>query len=298
MLAPTLGLLALGLLAAEAPEFKPGDAVVVLQSAPIRAGGKVVGTADPGSVLVVGRVGDEGLWVNFKAAGWIDPAHVAPVDAAHRHFAERVTKDGADAEALFGRGRARMAREKWSAAIADFNEAARLAPDRPAYYLARAYALTRQKRYDEALADYDYVVQLDPLDAQAYRLRAGVHVERERYADAIKDYNLASRLFPNDAALNNDRAWLLATCPDDTFRNGAQAVTDATLACELSGWQVYNRLGTLAAAYAEAGDFEQAVRWQRKCLELSPPRYRQAQQSRLRLYQSGKPYREFAGVWK
>lgn len=191
-----------------------------------------------------------------------------------------------------------MAKEQWIAALEDLNEAARLKPRTANYFISRAHALTRQRRYDEALADYDYAIQLDPLNAQAYRLRAGVNVEREKYSAAINDYNAAARLFPNDTALNNDRAWLLATCPDPTYRNGDQAVRNATLACELSAWQVYNRLGTLAAAYVEEGDFEQAVKWQQKCLEIAPAHCRQARQSRLRLYQAGRPYREFAGVWK
>jgi tetratricopeptide (TPR) repeat protein len=249
-------------------------------------------------MLTVGRVDEEGLWVNFKAAGWIDPDDVVPAARAVDHFTGRVDRNASDAEAYLGRGRALAAHDRWDDASADLDQAVELAPQHPAGYLARAYVRTRQRRYDDALADYAEVIRLDPLEAQAYRLRAGVYVEMKNYRQAVDDYNLAARLFPNDAALNNDRAWLLATCPDVTYRNGEQAVKDASLACELSGWQVHNRLGTLAASYAEFGDFAQAVKWQQQCVALSPRRFQPAQRARLQLYESGKPYREYPGVWK
>lgn len=278
--------------------FEVGDVVVVIQTAEIRSGGKVVGTVEVGNPLTIGSVGEEGLWVNFHPAGWIKPDEVIAAKDAEAHFNGKVAADADDADALYGRGRARMAHDKWDAAIADFTAAAKLAPERASIYLVRAHAQTRRHRYEDALADYAEAVKRDPLNAQIYRLRAGVHVEKRDYAAALADYNLAARLFPNDAALNNDRAWFMATCPDEKYRNGDQAVADATKACEASAWQVFNRLGTLAAAYAELGDFAKAVEFQRKCLELAPARYQQAQQSRLKLFQAGKPYREVAGSWK
>ena len=89
----------------------------------------------------------------------------------------------------------------------------------------------------------------------------------------------------------NQLAWLLATCPEARYRDGRHAVELATKACELSEWQ-YNHVDTLAAAYAEAGDFEQAVRWQQMAIEMASDSGRDDYRSRLALYKSGKPYRE------
>jgi hypothetical protein len=69
--------------------------------------------------------------------------------------------------------------------------------------------------------------------------------------------------------------------PDEHFRNGAQAVADARQACEMTGWKRADILDTLAAAYAETGDFEQAEIWQQKAIEQAadnPPFVKETEQ--------------------
>jgi hypothetical protein len=85
----------------------------------------------------------------------------------------------------------------------------------------------------------------------------------------------------------------LATCPDARYRDGKLAVAAATRAAELTNWKDRNVLETLAAAYAEAGDFASAVHWQQRARErfvamgFSP----NFNQDRLALYQASKPLR-------
>lgn len=78
------------------------------------------------------------------------------------------------------------------------------------------------------------------------------------------------------------------------FRNGTKAVQNATKACELSNWDNYNYIDTLAAAYAQTSQFEQAVKWQYQAITKLPPDVRpgsRAQyQAKLQLYQAGQPY--------
>jgi len=94
----------------------------------------------------------------------------------------------------------------------------------------------------------------------------------------------------------NGLAWLQATSPKDELRNGTKAIEYATKACELTKWKNVGYVDTLAAAYAEAGDFDSAVKWQKEAINLlteKGPAERQAGvEERLKLYQSGKPYRE------
>jgi len=83
---------------------------------------------------------------------------------------------------------------------------------------------------------------------------------------AISDLNESIRLDSNGANSYNNLAWILATCPTDSVRNGKQAVQAATKACELTQWNNAHSLGTLAASYAETGDFDQAVKYQMQAM--------------------------------
>jgi tetratricopeptide (TPR) repeat protein len=76
---------------------------------------------------------------------------------------------------------------------------------------------------------------------------------------------------PDDAFTLNGLARVLASCPDASLRDGKMAVELATRACELNKWTGASFLDTLAAAYAETGDYTAAVRWQREAIaKLSP----------------------------
>jgi len=94
----------------------------------------------------------------------------------------------------------------------------------------------------------------------------------------------------------NDLAWVKATHPSPQLRNGREAVEYATRACEMTEWKELICIDTLAAAYAEVGDFESAVKWQEKAIsliaELDRPKEKAQFEERLKLYLSSQPYRE------
>ena len=105
--------------------------------------------------------------------------------------------------------------------------------------------------------------------------------------------NRAARLSANEARAHNARAWILATCSDSKYRDGGKAVESAKTACTLTDWKQPSFLDTLAAAFAESGDFENAIKWQSKAIELATdPAEKHELQSRLKLYQDKKPYRQ------
>ena len=113
---------------------------------------------------------------------------------------------------------------------------------------------------------------------------------------ALADHLAAHEIDPDDAATLNHLAWLRATCPLDEVRDGAAAVRDATRACELTEYGTPGYLDTLAAAHAESGRFEDAVRWQEKAIKLVAGDHRADYEARLALYKAGKAYRDVEEV--
>jgi len=116
-----------------------------------------------------------------------------------------------------------------------------------------------------------------------------------KFAEAIIDYEAAVRVDPRYAPAFDGLAWLRATCMVAEFRDGVKAVEQATKASELTNWKKANYVGTLAAAYAETGDFDSAVKRQKEAIDLLTGEEEELRgdfEERLRLYQSGKPCRE------
>jgi tetratricopeptide (TPR) repeat protein len=120
--------------------------------------------------------------------------------------------------------------------------------------------------------------------------------KKREFAKALADFDTAIRIQPAEMWAHRDRAWLLATCPESRYRDGPCAVESATRACQLTQWKDASCLAVLAAAYAEMGDFDSAVEWQRKAIEALPPRdeRRRDYESRLQPFLAKNPYRESA----
>jgi tetratricopeptide (TPR) repeat protein len=213
-------------------------------------------------------------------------------------------------------------------ALSDCNEAIRLNPRLAEGFLQRASILFRRQRYDEALADFDEAIKINPNSGFAFYTRSLVHQLRGDLRQALADANEGVRLAPKDAVAYNNRgfmrmksgdfggavddyleairlnrdhpnahknlAWLQATCPDERFRTGLDAVRNTNRAIELAGGQHPEWQEILAAAYAELGDFGAAVRWQEKALGAANVADQSLAQERLAGYRSHHPWREAA----
>jgi tetratricopeptide (TPR) repeat protein len=129
--------------------------------------------------------------------------------------------------------------------------------------------------------------------AGAYFTRGGAWLGRGDYGHALADLGNAVHLDPQFADGYNGLAWLQATCAEGRYRDGKKAVENARRACDLGHWKTASYLDTLAAAYAEGGAFDQAVRWEQAALYLTKDEGRkQDYRIRLRLYESNKAYRD------
>ena len=208
-------------------------------------------------------------------------------------YSEVIRRNPKVAVAFNNRGNAWSARKEHDKAIEDYSEAIRLNRKDGLALNNRGNAWASKKDFDRAIADYSEVIQLDPHFALAFNNRGNAWCAKKEYLKAIADYDEAIRLDPKFALAFNNRAWLLATCPDANLRDGKKAVETAIRACELSEWKAPYAISTLAASYAEAGDFDKAVMFQEKVNSLySDPEDRKKGEERLRLYRERKPYRQ------
>jgi Flp pilus assembly protein TadD len=210
-------------------------------------------------------------------------------------FTEALRLDPRYVDAYLGRAYAYYNQQKYPAAMADADDAVRLAPQWPMAFRIRSLVHLARKDYDRALSDAEEVVRLEPGSATNLYTRAVLYAEKKEFARAVVDLAEAARLEPSGAEQRWQLAWLLATCPRAGVRDGGLAVRYARDACELTRWRRWQPVEALAAAYAEAGAFAEAVKWQRKALECAgdaPPEDLGKLRMRLRLYERGKPYRQ------
>jgi len=177
-------------------------------------------------------------------------------------------------------------------ALADYETAIKLVPTESVFYRDRGNVAFIRKKYDDAIPDYTRSVELDPTYNVPWNLRGKCWEAKREYAKAVADYEKAAELAgkqPYYASYHTAVALLRAACPDEKVRDGKKALEAARKAYELAKGP--NELAALAAAHAELGEFDKALEWQAKAVEVAPKVQRDQHQDRLKLYQDKKPYR-------
>ncbi len=211
--------------------------------------------------------------------------------AAERDFSRALELDSTRMPARLARAAVRLGREQFAEAATDCDEVLKAAPSVGKAYEVRGLARKALGQFDGSLADFNEAVKLAPNSPLGYNLRAGLHYSLGRYAKAIQDHLAALQREPRNAGTFNQLGWIWSTAPDPDVRNGTRAKECATRACELTEWQEASYLDTLAAACAELGEFEDAVKWMEKALALVTADAEDDYRSRLDLYQDEKPVR-------
>jgi tetratricopeptide (TPR) repeat protein len=241
---------------------------------------------------------EDGDWIKVRQRGipgWFPKQQAVLADAALDHFTNEIDANPQDAELYNRRSGVWQHLGRADRSIDDLQKAIQLRPGERAYHNNLGDAFVLRKEYDKAIREFDEAIKLDGKYVRAFDNRGGAHLRKRDYARAASDFEEAVRIDPSYFSAVNNIAWLRATCEDDKCRDGQAAVKYATKACELSAWKEGSVLDTLAAAYAEAGQFDEAVKWQEKALadKETEKRFGSEMRARLRLYQSKKAYREY-----
>lgn len=211
-------------------------------------------------------------------------------DKAIAEFTETIRLDPHYADAYRNRGDGWRLKAEHQKAIDDYSEAIRLDSGFSIAFFNRGWTWIAMAEYDNAIDDYTEAIRLNSANGDAYCNRGLAWSQKHEYRNAIADYTEAIRLNPDHYHALASLAWIMAVCVKEEYRDGEQAVEYAIKACELTEWKNAGSIDTLAAAYAEKGDFDKAVEWQEKAIDLSPDN--DGFRSRLELYESGMPYRE------
>ena len=177
-------------------------------------------------------------------------------------------------------------------ALPRLRRAAELDPQDAAGQYNLGLALLRRSSVDEAIAHFQRALALAPSDAQTHNDLAVALAQKRRFEDAAAQFRQAIGIDPGFAQAQSNLAWLLATSPDAAIRNGEEALKLAAKAVDLSHGKDASMLDALAAAYAEAGRFREAVETARRALDLAPQPLVPALKARLAMYQRQEPFRE------
>jgi protein O-mannosyl-transferase len=215
-------------------------------------------------------------------------------DAAIIHFQAALQTAPGNVDARFNLAAALNAKGDYAGAAAHYAEACRLRPEDLEARQNLGVALLYQGKMPEAAAQLQEVLRVRP-EASTHHFLALALDAQGRAKEALPHYREAARLSTNNALYLNDLAWVLATSPRADVRNGAEAVRLAEAACRLSGGKEARCFGTLDAAYAEVGRFDDAVATATKARELAlaagQQDIAQAAEARLALYRERKPFR-------
>lgn len=193
-------------------------------------------------------------------------------------------------------GSALIEEGKFAEAKQQFAEAVRLKPGYAEAQSNLGFALAMQGKSGDAVAQYRLALGINARLVRTRSLLGSALLAQGKRAEAVAEYRTALREDPDWPAALNDLAWVLATSPEKSPDNGAEAVRLAEKACTLTKFHEPLFIGTLAAAYARANRFKEAIMTAERAKTLAAKLGEKAIVERnehlLELYHAGKPYTE------
>ena len=218
------------------------------------------------------------------------------VDEAILHCERAVSMRPTDPDAQVSLGDALIQKGRIDDAITHYQRASLLHPDHFLALNGLGNALLEKGELDDAIQVCRSALLLRPSDAGCHTTLAIALEEKGNPAEAIQHYRKALELSPNSISTLTNLAWLLATSQDASVRNGPRAVELAAQADRMVGGTNTIVLRTLAAAYAENGEFAKAIRTARSAMQLARMHGEDSLTTdldqQIGLYQLGMPYRQ------
>jgi Flp pilus assembly protein TadD len=266
-------------------------------------GGLVLGLAVLAMLRAPVFVSEEALWrdtLDRNPAAWCAHANLGWIlasqqkyDEAREHLVASLAVHPENAQAHSNLGRVLSLQGRFAEAEPEFRAAVRIKPKDAEIRRSYASALAEQGRKDEAVKQLRELLQLKP-DTEARSQLATLLYQTGKFGEVVAEYRQVVAAKPDQPEVLSNLAWLLATSPDSAVRNGTDAVRFAEQACRLTGYQRAQMIGALAAAYAEAGRFTEAVAATQKAIDLAraggDARFAAMNEQLLNLYRAGRPY--------
>ena len=220
------------------------------------------------------------------------------LDQAVEQFRYAIQLDRNLADAHTNLGNVLSAQGKFEESIEPYRAALQVRPNDPAVLLRLGAIYAHLGQNAAAEEAFQSVLRIDPRQTPARMELAYLFLRQQKYADAVAVFRQGCLIDPTNTAMANDLAWVLATCPQDEVRDGQEALRLATQVRAASPAPAANVFDTLAAAYAEVGQFDQAVEAAHQAVELAEAEQNaelaEKLRGRLSLYESHQPYHDRA----
>ena len=218
------------------------------------------------------------------------------INEALKHFSMALRAEPDCAEAYYELGVTLEKQGNFDAAVRHYSEALRIKQEFVKGHNNLGNAMARQGNFESAVYHYNEALKINPNYAGAHYNLGMIYANKGEVEEAIFYFKKTLEVSPNMPAALYNLSWIAATTKDDKFRNGKEAVELAEKLCKLQNYTQPLSLDALAAAYAEAGRFKEALLTAQKGLELAlkmgPKELAFGLENRLKLYQAGRPYRQ------
>jgi tetratricopeptide (TPR) repeat protein len=241
-------------------------------------------TLSTAAILVIGAL----TW-----CAWVQTSYWRDSERLFRHAAAVTTNNDVADNNL---GIVFLGQGKVDEAISLLQTAADLRPDNSPAHENLAKALLQKGRVAEALIHYRKLLELQPDNMEVHNIVGTVLVQQGRVAEGVDEWQKVLTVEPDNGNATSNLAWVLATSPDPSLRNGPKALQLAEQALRISGGRIPILFRTLAAAYAENGRFSEAIQTAQRGIELAISQGNSGLvaelQGAIALYQEQQPLRD------